>query len=280
MTALRVGLPEIRKAIRVAANDSSRVTGLTHRLYKYPARFSPTFVSSAISAFSNPGDIVLDPYMGGGTTIVEAMATGRQAVGCDLNSLAVFISKVKTAVLSERELAAITHWALHVVPAIRYSDASIEAEEDMGDERTRNLHLPWVRPLKKFIALTVQSLSTLPSENSERFARCAILNVSQWALNGKKTKVSLETFRTRLAIRTLELLDESRTFRRKLAELETVHRPSLKHGSAAEIHKHSFWKRGQLADLVITSPPYPGIHVLYHRWQVDGRKERYLLQDY
>jgi hypothetical protein len=25
--------------------------------------------------------------------------------------------------------------------------------------------------------------------------------------------------------------------------------------------------------LVITSPPYPGVHVLYHRWQVDGRKE-------
>jgi hypothetical protein len=25
--------------------------------------------------------------------------------------------------------------------------------------------------------------------------------------------------------------------------------------------------------LLLTSPPYPGVHVLYHRWQVDGRKE-------
>ena len=25
--------------------------------------------------------------------------------------------------------------------------------------------------------------------------------------------------------------------------------------------------------LIVTSPPYPGIHVLYHRWQVDGRRE-------
>jgi hypothetical protein len=25
--------------------------------------------------------------------------------------------------------------------------------------------------------------------------------------------------------------------------------------------------------LILTSPPYPGVHVLYHRWQVDGRKE-------
>ena len=25
--------------------------------------------------------------------------------------------------------------------------------------------------------------------------------------------------------------------------------------------------------LVLTSPPYPGVHVLYHRWQVEGRRE-------
>ena len=32
-------------------------------------------------------------------------------------------------------------------------------------------------------------------------------------------------------------------------------------------------RRIQKPKLVVTSPPYPGIHVLYHRWQVDGRKE-------
>jgi hypothetical protein len=31
--------------------------------------------------------------------------------------------------------------------------------------------------------------------------------------------------------------------------------------------------RSSAPKLVITSPPYPGVHVLYHRWQVDGRKE-------
>ena len=30
---------------------------------------------------------------------------------------------------------------------------------------------------------------------------------------------------------------------------------------------------GTVADLVVTSPPYPGIHVLYHRWQTGGGKE-------
>ncbi|UCE74376.1 MAG: site-specific DNA-methyltransferase [Methanomassiliicoccales archaeon] len=61
----------------------------------YPARFSPAFASTAIELFSNPGDIVLDPYMGGGTTIVEAMVAGRRAIGADLNSLFKFLIKVK-----------------------------------------------------------------------------------------------------------------------------------------------------------------------------------------
>ena len=32
-------------------------------------------------------------------------------------------------------------------------------------------------------------------------------------------------------------------------------------------------RRWRAPQLVVTSPPYPGVHVLYHRWQVDGRKE-------
>jgi hypothetical protein len=46
------------------------------------------------------------------------------------------------------------------------------------------------------------------------------------------------------------------------------------HGDASLIHEHPiFLTKGLKAKLVLTSPPYPGVHVLYHRWQVDGRKE-------
>jgi hypothetical protein len=34
-----------------------------------------------------------------------------------------------------------------------------------------------------------------------------------------------------------------------------------------------FFRAGQRVDLVVTSPPYPGVHVLYHRWQLGGRRE-------
>src|SRR6185436_11446244 len=85
-------------AVRRAARDRAAVSGLTHTFYRYPARFSPQFAAAAIEAFSEPGDLVLDPYMGGATTLVEAIARGRRAVGCDLNSLAVFIARAKTTI--------------------------------------------------------------------------------------------------------------------------------------------------------------------------------------
>ena len=66
--------------LRNAALDLNNIEGLTHEFYRYPARFSPTFAAAAIRGFSKPGQLVLDPYMGGGTTVVEALATASDDV--------------------------------------------------------------------------------------------------------------------------------------------------------------------------------------------------------
>ena len=59
-----------------AINDRNIVSGLTHDVYRYPARFSPLFARTAINLFTNPGETVLDPFMGGSTSLVEALAFG------------------------------------------------------------------------------------------------------------------------------------------------------------------------------------------------------------
>jgi modification methylase len=52
----------------------------------HPAKMLPTVARQAISAYSRPGDLVLDPMCGIGTTLVEAIHLGRDAIGIDLES--------------------------------------------------------------------------------------------------------------------------------------------------------------------------------------------------
>ncbi|SRR5216684_124112 len=85
-------LPEaVQLALINGARDAEPVCGLTHGFYKYPARFSPKFARAAIETFTEPGDLVLDPHVGGGTTLVEAFAAGRDAIGIDISELAEFV---------------------------------------------------------------------------------------------------------------------------------------------------------------------------------------------
>src|SRR5580704_17528874 len=85
---------QVQAALIAGARDAEPVRGLTHGYYKYPARFSPQFARSAIETFTRPGQLVLDPHVGGGTTVIEARATGREAVGVDISPLAEFVTRV------------------------------------------------------------------------------------------------------------------------------------------------------------------------------------------
>jgi DNA modification methylase len=75
-----------------------------HGIHKYTARMIPPISRYLIEKYSAKGELVLDPFCGSGTTLLEAYLQGRQAVGIDLNPLAKLISKVKTTPMDECEL--------------------------------------------------------------------------------------------------------------------------------------------------------------------------------
>jgi DNA modification methylase len=62
---------------------------------KYRGNWSPYIPRNIILRYSEMGDTVLDQFVGGGTTAVEAKLTGRNFIGIDINSKAVEISKSK-----------------------------------------------------------------------------------------------------------------------------------------------------------------------------------------
>lgn len=77
---------EAFRAVRETRNRRSVWTVAT-RPYKgaHFATFPPALIEPCILAGSRPGDIVLDPFMGSGTTAATALQHGRQYLGCELN---------------------------------------------------------------------------------------------------------------------------------------------------------------------------------------------------
>lgn len=85
--------------------DKAKVVASTNRLFnKYPTRYISAVPRFAINAYSSNGDTVLDPFCGSGTTAIEAMLLGRNAVSIDIDLFARLLIKVKTTVYSEQDI--------------------------------------------------------------------------------------------------------------------------------------------------------------------------------
>jgi len=257
-----------------AARARDYVSGLTHEFYPYPGRFSPRFARAAILAFSKPGDIVLDPYMGGGTTVVEALANERHAVGVDINSLSLFLARVKTVPLSRKDEKAVLAWATSLSEQLSYRAPKEELLVQLNDRRTRNLSAPELRALKKAIAICLASSDELPSQRAQDFARCVTLRTAKVALDGRKIPQPLWVFRQRLLEYTRAMIEDMSVFRAAVGQRTQQPIRKLLNIDAADLAQDQFAAcPRQHVDLVVTSPPYAGVHVLYHRWQVQGGRE-------
>jgi hypothetical protein len=68
-----------------------------HRLHPYLGKFIPQLVGHFLSRYLEPGQAVLDPFSGSGTTLVEASERGIDSIGVDVSEFNVMLSRVKLA---------------------------------------------------------------------------------------------------------------------------------------------------------------------------------------
>jgi DNA modification methylase len=61
----------------------------------YPTQKPEALLERIIKCASNEGDLVLDPFMGGGTTIVVADRLNRQWIGIDQSAMAVKVTELR-----------------------------------------------------------------------------------------------------------------------------------------------------------------------------------------
>ena len=67
-----------------------------HAICPYFAMFPESFAERWIIELSKPGQFVLDPFCGRGTTPFQAMLLGRNTVACDTNDVAFCLTRAKT----------------------------------------------------------------------------------------------------------------------------------------------------------------------------------------
>ncbi|MEZ4884742.1 MAG: DNA methyltransferase [Chitinophagales bacterium] len=94
--------------------NTQKVTTLTHGFHKYPAKYIPQIPRWAIQKYAGESipKLILDPFCGSGTTLVESLVNGQNSIGIDIDPLSVLISKVKTTKVNPTLLHKIADWVI------------------------------------------------------------------------------------------------------------------------------------------------------------------------
>jgi hypothetical protein len=250
-----------------------------HRLHPYLGKFVPQLVEALLERYVRPGGRVLDPFAGSGTTLVQALESGYDAVGVDIAAFNALLVSVK---VRAHDLDALARDAQEVGEALGVSPV-----------RPAGFVAEWFAPQAAAELLHFRSLiSGRPSEDVlrvvlARSARSARLT-THFDLDFPRAP-QREPYWCHKHRRTCRPVGEARKFLlRYLADtvsrihaFAAVRDPQraavVLHGDAREL------ELGGPYDGVITSPPYPGL-IDYHEQHryayellgLDDRREREL----
>jgi len=232
-----------------------------HRLHPYLGKFIPQLVEALLDRYFEPGQHVLDPFAGSGTTLVQALESGLDATGADVAAFNCLLTDVKTRrynpFVLERELR----------EACARLDDDVRVDAPRGYVR-RWYAAPAARELLAFRALVPDY------ENADvlrivlaRAARSARLTThfdldfprrpqrgEYWCHKHKRTCRPTQNARRFLERYALDTLTRIKTFARVRSRGREA---TMLHGDSRELAFDGPF------DGVITSPPYPGL-IDYH----------------
>jgi len=153
------------------ADKSRKETAyITHGYHRYPAKFIPQIISPLIKKYTREGGLVVDPFGGCGTTLVESKVLGRRSLGTDINPVAVFITKSKVTPIEPRKLSK--------------TFVSLEKEINNYDPKTET-KVPeheridyWFKiEEKKKLAFLLDKISKIRNTEIKRFFYCGLSNI-------------------------------------------------------------------------------------------------------
>ena len=245
-------------------------TYLTHNFHSFPAKFVPQIPKTVIEKFTKPKDLVLDPFCGSGTTLVEANLAGRDSIGLDTNPLAVLISKCKTTILKNSDFLEI--------------DIILEKIHNDFDEFQRtdnpklclipdiyNVDLWFQKNVQSELGIIKKSVESVRDERQQNFmltAFSAIVNpVSNQHSDTKYASVE-KNIQTGQTVRMFtEKINKMKKRMEEFSSLATNASCMVSKSSALSMKKIS----DSQIDFIVTSPPYANTYdyYLYHKHRMN-----------
>ena len=179
---------------------------------------------------------------------------------------------MKTTVFTNTQLLNVEVWIKIVAPLlvlrteVRMSAGCIQAyKKNINDRDT------W--RIRKLLEIGLSAIDLLDTQSEQQFARCILLKTGQWALDCRTEIPSTRAFQKQLGSNAEEMIDAAHAFATRVRRHSPLPKTLCIHRSAIGVDTDSRVNRIHPLKLILTSPPYPGLHVLYHRWQVKGRRE-------
>lgn len=253
----RMLVPELKKAER-----------FTHLIHTYPAKLLtniPNFFL-ATDALCPSNGLVLDPFCGTGTVLLEALLSGRNAIGADANPLAELITTVKTSYIAREDLqetlAAVLDRAKRVkratdfpeAVAVWYSPSTLwqlsavqSAITEIADDKQRAFFEVCFSSVVRKVSCADPSISVPVHWNPDRFHA----NPTRMA----EVRLKLEQLKTVDVFDKFEVLSRANIDR--VATLDGQIAENLR----AKVVSNDARKLGMddnSVDFILTSPPYAG----------------------
>jgi DNA modification methylase len=181
--------------------DRSEMSYLTHSYHRYPAKFIPQLAARLIKENSQVEELVCDPFMGSGTTLVESIVNDRRTYGTDINPVAVMITKAKTTPIDPQYLEAQIYTLKGTLKALlidenKHTLSLIKDDDSKAVFSSENKRIDyWFSEKQKHDLDIILSGIMIISrdENVRNFLLCAFSNIlkgcSRWMMKSVKPTI-------------------------------------------------------------------------------------------
>ena len=243
--------------------------GCVHSLHPFPAKFPPQLPALFMEKLSDPGDMVLDPMMGSGTTLIEAARLGRKAIGCDIDPLSLIVAKAKLSPVSPVRLIQTGFDILSEAKSALAADKETLRREmqERYDKQTRAFIDYWFLPHTQLELLSLlREIENVPDAKTRRFFTMIFSSVIITKSAGVSLARDLSHTRPHRVLGK-QPASAFAEFTKRLAQNAALGKNLT--GSSGVKLKQTPAQNTELpngiADLIITSPPYANNAIDYMR---------------